>query len=184
RVEKLGLHYHTLRGEPYWDESACYQFTPFEIDTIERATYALFEMCTAAVQHVIDNRLFGLFLVPPEYEDLVVRSWEDEHPSIYGRFDLAFDGVGPPKMLEFNADTPTALVEAGVAQWHWLKDIDERGDQFNSIHERLIEGWKELAPKIDGPLHRSEEHTSELQSPCNLVCRLLLEKKKKISCKK
>src|SRR5256885_10854442 len=27
-------------------------------------------------------------------------------------------------------------------------------------------------------LHRSEEHTSELQSPCNLVCRLLLEKKK------
>src|SRR5256885_4143237 len=29
--------------------------------------------------------------------------------------------------------------------------------------------------------HRSEEHTSELQSPCNLVCRLLLEKKKNIS---
>src|SRR2546426_6877908 len=29
------------------------------------------------------------------------------------------------------------------------------------------------------PAHRSEEHTSELQSPCNLVCRLLLEKKKK-----
>src|SRR2546426_8452644 len=29
------------------------------------------------------------------------------------------------------------------------------------------------------PTHRSEEHTSELQSPCNLVCRLLLEKKKK-----
>src|ERR1039457_1603629 len=28
------------------------------------------------------------------------------------------------------------------------------------------------------PYHRSEEHTSELQSPCNLVCRLLLEKKK------
>src|SRR2546426_7759168 len=29
--------------------------------------------------------------------------------------------------------------------------------------------------------HRSEEHTSELQSPCNLVCRLLLEKKKKMT---
>src|SRR2546426_3475318 len=45
-------------------------------------------------------------------------------------------------------------------------------------------------PKCDGerPLsiafrRRSEEHTSELQSPCNLVCRLLLEKKK-ISCPK
>src|SRR5256885_3670389 len=31
------------------------------------------------------------------------------------------------------------------------------------------------------PALRSEEHTSELQSPCNLVCRLLLEKKKKIT---
>src|SRR5205807_9060496 len=31
----------------------------------------------------------------------------------------------------------------------------------------------------DGIVVRSEEHTSELQSPCNLVCRLLLEKKKK-----
>src|SRR5256885_11800200 len=38
--------------------------------------------------------------------------------------------------------------------------------------------------QIDVPLlypKRSEEHTSELQSPCNLVCRLLLEKKKKSS---
>src|SRR5256885_11441873 len=35
---------------------------------------------------------------------------------------------------------------------------------------------KEFNPDIK---HRSEEHTSELQSPCNLVCRLLLEKKKK-----
>src|SRR5688500_19159715 len=36
-------------------------------------------------------------------------------------------------------------------------------------------------PKQEGAsmLNRSEEHTSELQSPCNLVCRLLLEKKKK-----
>src|SRR5256885_4301591 len=32
------------------------------------------------------------------------------------------------------------------------------------------------------PADRSEEHTSELQSPCNLVCRLLLEKKKKKQC--
>src|SRR5256885_8230445 len=34
-------------------------------------------------------------------------------------------------------------------------------------------------PKMPLPRMRSEEHTSELQSPCNLVCRLLLEKKKK-----
>src|ERR1039457_7444517 len=36
-----------------------------------------------------------------------------------------------------------------------------------------------LYPQVLTPLNRSEEHTSELQSPCNLVCRLLLEKKQK-----
>src|SRR5688500_19239180 len=46
-------------------------------------------------------------------------------------------------------------------------------------------GWTELwgrSPRYRGPTQgtpRSEEHTSELQSPCNLVCRLLLEKKKR-----
>src|SRR5256885_11799779 len=35
--------------------------------------------------------------------------------------------------------------------------------------------------KLTSTWTRSEEHTSELQSPCNLVCRLLLEKKKKIT---
>lgn len=153
RVEEYGLHFHTLHGEPYWDETACYVLSRYEVDTLERATYALWEMCLELVQHVIDNRMFGLFLIPPEFEPLVIQSWEDEHPSIYGRFDLAFDGVGPPKLLEFNADTPTALVEAGVAQWFWLKDIDERGDQFNSIHERLIEAWNEVHEKDKRPIH-------------------------------
>src|SRR5256885_12174428 len=44
----------------------------------------------------------------------------------------------------------------------------------------FIEALKvpDIRPK-QKPAARSEEHTSELQSPCNLVCRLLLEKKKK-----
>src|SRR5256885_6756097 len=46
--------------------------------------------------------------------------------------------------------------------------------------------WEALVQKLKAmpfadPKARSEEHTSELQSPCNLVCRLLLEKKKKES---
>src|SRR5688500_2104930 len=40
-------------------------------------------------------------------------------------------------------------------------------------------GHKDFAEDTYRTLTRSEEHTSELQSPCNLVCRLLLEKKKK-----
>src|SRR5256885_7690523 len=54
-----------------------------------------------------------------------------------------------------------------------------------SLHDALpISGWRRgtCRPPVRGrhaSSLRSEEHTSELQSPCNLVCRLLLEKKKK-----
>src|SRR5256885_11505071 len=41
--------------------------------------------------------------------------------------------------------------------------------------------YQELGLTVENVVARSEEHTSELQSPCNLVCRLLLEKKKNIT---
>src|SRR2546426_6457131 len=47
-------------------------------------------------------------------------------------------------------------------------------DRQGTLHRALGPGRPARARA-----HRSEEHTSELQSPCNLVCRLLLEKKKK-----
>jgi glutathionylspermidine synthase len=153
RVEAKGFYYHTLRGEKYWDEAAAYQLTSYEIDTLEAAANTLHKMCMDLVQEVIDQRQFGLFYIPKEFEEFVVRSWEEREPSIYGRFDLAYDGVGAPKFLEYNADTPTALVEAAVVQWFWLKDLDERGDQFNSIHERLIEAWQALRRHDDSPIH-------------------------------
>ncbi len=155
RVESHGLFYHTLGGVPYWDETACYQFRPSEIDTLEIAANRLHEMALDIVQEVIDTRQFGLFLVPPEFEDMVIRSWEQREFSIYGRFDLVYDGTAPPRLLEYNADTPTALVEAAVAQWFWLIDHDPNGDQFNSIHEQLLAAWQLLRQRDDSPIHFS-----------------------------
>lgn len=164
RVEEHGLTYHTLGGEKYWDESAAYELSAAEVDQLELATQTLHEMCLELVQDVIDNRRFGLFLIPPEFEELVERSWRERQPSVYGRFDFAFDGVGPPRLLEYNADTPTGLVEASVIQWFWLKDLDPDGDQYNSIHERLIDAWKNILRQDGGPIHFAAL-TDELDTP-------------------
>ena len=43
------------------------------------------------------------------------------HPRIYGRFDLRLRRLNPPKLLEYNADTPTSLLEAAVIQWLWFR---------------------------------------------------------------
>ena len=107
-VESQGLLYHTIDGEPYWDETASYRFDSAEIDLLEDATNDLQERCIAAAQHIIDKDLFSRLQIPPHAVPLIVDSWERDEPSLYGRFDLAYDGQSPPKLLEYNADTPTA----------------------------------------------------------------------------
>ncbi len=152
-VEGQGLVFNTNHdGTPYWDESACYEFTEREVLTIEKATNDLYEMCLAVGQAIIDRDLFDRFHIPPRLVPLIRRAWDEEPPSIYARFDFAFDGTNPPKLLEFNADTPTSLLEAAVDQWYWLQDCVPDADQFNSIHERLVEKWKELRSYMKGPL--------------------------------
>ena len=80
---------------------------------------------------------------------------------------LRFDGLGPAKLLEYNADTPTSLFEVAVFQWTWLeqvtdrKIIEQQADQFNSVHERLIEAWRGIAAErhvhLSGALENSED---------------------------
>lgn len=110
---------------------------------IERATQTLWDMCLNAVQYVIDNEMYEQFQIPSWMVPLIEKSWNEDHPSIYGRFDLAVKN-GQIKMLEFNADTPTSLYETGIVQWYWLQDFAKENDQFNSVHEKLIAYWEYL----------------------------------------
>ncbi len=147
KMEELGFGFHSIDGI-YWDERACYAFTSAQIDTLEDATGELHHMCLAAAQHVIDNDLYDRFAIPREYVPMIERSWNDDEATLFGRFDFSWDGTGAPKMLEYNADTPTSLLEASVAQWYWLKDVKPNADQFNSIHEKLIVRWQEIVREL------------------------------------
>lgn len=153
-VEAIGFGFHST-NVPYWDESAYYQFSMDEILKLEAATSRLWDMCLAAVQYVIDEEQYHLFHIPEGFIPLIEKSWNQDLPAIYGRFDLAYDGT-QIKLLEFNADTPTSLFEAGVVQWYWLQDKDKSKDQFNSIHEKLVGYWEFLEEYLHpGSLHFS-----------------------------
>ena len=142
KVEEIGLTFHSHDNGPYWDESACYELTAAEVDTLETAGNMLHRLCIDAAEAVIENHWWKRLGIPGAAIPSILRSWEQDDFSLYGRFDLSFDGQTPPKLLEYNADTPTALVEASIAQWFWLQDLHPDKDQFNSIHERLIEAWR------------------------------------------
>lgn len=147
QAEAFGFQFHTLEGEPYWDETACYQFSLREIeDDIEAPTEALHAMCLDLVGEVVCNeQLMRQLAIPEKSWELIADSWKFSEPSLYGRMDFSYDGQGPAKFYEYNADTPTSLYETGFFQWLWLEQQIERGqlppgaDQFNRLQEALIE---------------------------------------------
>ena len=161
-VTSQGLTFHSPGGRPYWDESVFYRFQSWQIDELERATNELHQMCLQAAQFVIDHNRFADFGIPEAAIPSILEAWESEPPAIYGRFDFSYNGTTPPKLLEYNADTPTALLEAAVIQWYWLEDVAPQHDQFNSIHERLIAKWKELLDYIPTrPLYFAHSNDEE-----------------------
>jgi len=140
----LGFMFHSPEGEPYWDETCCYGFTAEEVDVLEAATGELEHMCLELVDRVVKagDAAYERLLIPRTAWEAIERSWTAREKNLYGRFDLRFDGNGPPQLLEYNADTPTALFEAAVVQWDWLEAVKPGHDQFNSIHEKLIQAWQ------------------------------------------
>jgi glutathionylspermidine synthase len=158
-VEAQGFHFHSS-PEAYWDESTYYEFTAPQIDVLEAAANSLHGLCLKAVEYVVGRGRFADFGITGDWVGYVTESWRKREPSIYGRFDFVYDGSGPPKLLEYNADTPTALLEAAVIQWYWLQDTHSECDQFNSIHERLIDVWQGLQPEFDGPVHFAAQDES------------------------
>ena len=151
-AENAGFEFHSIDGERYWDERAYYAFTLEEIERqIEAPTGEIDAMCLELAGRAIDDEFYLHRLqIPEAFWPLISESWHRDEASLYGRLDLSYDGRGPAKLLEYNADTPTSIFEAAVFQWTWLKQamprriIPQRADQFNSIHERLIEAWKKV----------------------------------------
>lgn len=155
KVEAEGLIWHTAGGQPYWDESVFYRFSSSQIAEIESATSELYRLFLAAGQAIVDNQaLLSRFGIPTTFHQAIRKAWDAEPPALnFGRFDLGYDGVTPPKLFEFNCDTPTSLLEAAVVQWSWKEERFPRLDQFNSIHERLVAKWLDMAPLLPPTVH-------------------------------
>ncbi|MEC4112510.1 glutathionylspermidine synthase family protein [Myroides pelagicus] len=168
RLEDNGFGFHTDENNiPYWIEEYYYSISEDFADEVFEATAELWTMCLEAVEHVISNKLYDQFHIPLYIQEHIENSWENDSPSIYGRFDFAYDHkLKQLKVLEFNADTPTSLFETGVIQWQWMQHyFGSRVDQFNSVHDQLIHTWKEIKPYLKGHiLHFSciKDHLEDL----------------------
>ena len=168
-ADETGFEFHTIDGERYWDERAYYAFSLDEIERgIEAPTGEIDAMCLELVGRVVGNESdLRRLKIPEAFWPLISESWHRDQASLYGRLDLCFDGNGPAKLLEYNADTPTSIFEAAVFQWTWLEQAIERriipadADQFNSIHECLIETWRKIGEDRHLHLAGTTENTED-----------------------
>lgn len=152
QAKEVGFTFADMHGEPYWDETSAYALSLAQIeDDLEDPATALHSMCREAVDHIVSSQeLMERLAIPDAHRDLIAQSWAQGDPEIYGRFDFAYDGTGPAKLLEYNADTPTSLYESAAFQWQWLEDqlaagvLPEGSDQFNGIHEALVTRFSDL----------------------------------------
>ncbi len=157
-AQEFGFGFHTLYGEPYWDESAYYQFTLEQIEKdLEDPTEEIHQMCLQAVDKVVaDEYWLRKFQIPESMWQNVLTSWKQKEPSLYSRLDFAYDGKGHAKLYENNADTPTSLYESGFWQWLWLEDmvnnhqIRRDADQFNILQELLVERFQAIGVQQPG----------------------------------
>ncbi len=162
-VESQGLVYPVTAREdgtevPYWYEDAAYVLDEWEVEHLEEVTGRLHGMCVEAAHHLVTGTMGELGL-SERVLALARDSLAADPVSVYGRFDLRYDGQGPAQLYEYNADTPTGLIESSVAQWYWVQDVRPERDQWNSLHERLVAAWRKNADRIGPVLHLAHSET-------------------------
>ncbi|MBY0431035.1 MAG: glutathionylspermidine synthase family protein, partial [Rhodospirillales bacterium] len=139
-----GLALSNGAGRPLWRESAYWHFSAEEVaERLTAPAAALERMGYAAVEYALGSDTLLRRLGVPEYLwDTLTNSWRSRHKHLAGRFDLAYDGHGPPRLLGYEADAPAGLAEAALFQASWLNG---RGfGQFNAIAEALGVALKEF----------------------------------------
>lgn len=157
RLNRIGFNYHSIdeKGEDvsasnpgkfhYWREDVAYEFTELQVEALYEATMQVHQMSLQLVNDLIKRGDMQRLGINVQNQDLIERSSRRCDPHLYGRFDFSINRDGVFKALEYNADTPTSLLESSLAQWYWKEDLHgSSADQFNSIHEELVERSKSI----------------------------------------
>ena len=157
-LDSIGFHWHTDSDESSYVADELVVLNKEQAERYYEAVNELYDMFVATGDYIIENNLLDELDIPFNLQELVKLSWEnDVHWHLYSRFDLAGGIDKDIKLIEFNADTPTALFETAIIQWAMLKanNLDEES-QFNFIYEAIVNNFKRLVV-LDGDIEDFDE---------------------------
>jgi glutathionylspermidine synthase len=174
RLSDIDFDWHTgpatlLRpGRPYWQEGAAYALTNDEAAQLREAAETVHACATQLIPELLaDPATLTRLGLPEHWHGPLRASWDQQEPrergGLYGRLDFALTPQGP-RLLEYNADTPTTLVEAAQAQVDWLHDRALNAQPFGDLHGALSRRFQTLrdtsGPRLHltGDLASTEDH--------------------------
>jgi glutathionylspermidine synthase len=163
----------------YWREGPHYVFSDAEIDQMHQDAQTLMNMFVMAGDYILAHpEIMDKMCIPESARARIRESWdrfdangdEIEWGSIYGRIDVVYGGnrfldmtsrdnydffdekYGRIRLYEFNADTPTSLLEAAIIQWRWFEETKQGNDQWNNVYEMLVEAWRRNLSHVEAEL--------------------------------
>lgn len=137
-----------------WREDVRYEFQSSQIDLIENTADEVHGMVLQTMRWAVDNRLLGNLHLSLDAQRIVEHSWSCyaeggvrslRAGGLIGRLTFAYDGRDSLRLVGCDYDTPAGVFAAAVIQRNWLETMIGDADQFNGLHEALIERWEELA---------------------------------------
>lgn len=143
-----------------WDNcfSELVPMTNNEVEDCFNATESLYSMYTYTVDFAIRNNMWDKFgITNSKLIEVIKKEWNDnKFRHVWGRFDFAGGTSGLPlKLLEFNADTATAIVETSVLQYAVAVENNLVDVQFNDVYESIINSFKQFKKDWDSPIEIS-----------------------------
>lgn len=150
--DEPALNWSICETDAYWNEKGQAEISQKGEKEILEATWVLHNMALEAVDKVVaDDNLLRIFNINEHLWPAVKKNWKDNQQDFHGRFDFSWDGVNPPKMLEYNADTPSLLLETGWVSKDWFsakhKFNNPTYHESNYIEEVLPKAMNYLVDK-------------------------------------
>ncbi len=158
-LRKYPYGVRAMSAGAFWREDVRYEFSAHQIDLIESVADELHTMLREALRATVDGRALAQLGVRGGVARLLEASWNDywaagrlneRAGALIGRLTLAYDGRDSVKLLACNYDTPEGLFSASIIQRNWREALMADANQFNGLHEGLVERWEELAAGMPG----------------------------------
>lgn len=160
-----GMFYDDDRD--YWQEDIIYALSLSEEMKLREATLDVHAMMLNAVAHILSTpRLREATGLSEHALHLAEQSFVRQEPSMYGRLDFIQDDKGDWRFMEYNADTPTGMIESVLIQHRFLKNNNQESIHhvFDALVERLT--WLRERTGEDRPvLHLAALDESEMIDP-------------------